>query len=210
MLGDRARPSPAGREPRQEPAGDVRHPRQPPPGRHPHRLRPGRVPARRPRHASHARSTGAQPPTWPSQRRSTALELPSNGPPALRSGPIGSIQVRRCPCRRPLGPAVTLASPRHARADCLRDPRHPPPPPPLSSRPPAARADPRPRARRPGFGVRGPDWDFELKNRDEGLPGQGSQSQAEAQLHGPALDYDLLQVHSPTVTTMLPSRYWVW
>ena len=73
------------------------------------------------------------------------------------------------------------------------------------------------------------------KNRrhHRGLPGQGVRGRREPQLHqsrslsvsahrdaqaaqsgrsqcSPALDYDLLQVHSPAVTTMLPSRYWVW
>ena len=115
-----ARPPPAG--PR-SPPGPRR--RRSPPGRR-HRggsrtgFRPGRDP---PRHAPHVRRRGAQPPTWTARRRSAALEPPITRPSALRSGPIGLHQVRRSPCRRPLGPRgqpAIASSP--ACADRLRDP----------------------------------------------------------------------------------------
>ena len=54
-------------------------PRQPPPRRHPHRLRFGRDPVRRPRPARGPR-TDTQPPMWPSQRCSAALDPPIGAP----------------------------------------------------------------------------------------------------------------------------------
>ncbi len=104
----------------------------------PARLRPGPDPVRRPRpaldqprHAPHARSTGstgAQPPTWPSQRRSTAIggsQAAINGPAALRSAPTVRHQVRRSPGRRPFGPW----SARHRLVSGPRRPAQGPPAP---------------------------------------------------------------------------------
>ena len=108
----------------------------------PHRLRPGPDPVRpprpaldQPRHAPHARSTGAQPPMWtahaPLGGSRAAITSPSGAPispdqPATRSG---AAQVADRSARGQ--PAIASSS---ARAVRLRDPRHPPPPPPVSSR----------------------------------------------------------------------------
>ena len=90
---DRRQPA---RDPPPGPGRRPSAPGRPLPRRHSHRLRHGRDPVRhpataldQPRHAAHARSSGAPPPTSPSQRRSAALGLPITRPSALRSGPIG-------------------------------------------------------------------------------------------------------------------------
>ena len=112
-------------------------PRQPPPRRHPHRLRFGRDPVRRPRPARGPR-TDTQPPMWPSQRCSAALDPPIGAPispdrPPPR--PRGRFADRPAGCR-----VAHRRSPRLWPSP--RDPRRAPPPPPLSSRPPTKRADP--------------------------------------------------------------------
>ena len=65
------------------------------------------------------RRRSAQPPTWPSQRRSAALEPPITRPSALRSGPIG-LHHGPFADRPARGQPAIASSP--ACADRLRDP----------------------------------------------------------------------------------------
>ena len=88
---DRRQPA---RESRQTPAGDAR------------------------RHSGNRHRGGIRTGSGPVVTRSAALGLPITRPSALRSGPIGLHQVRRSPCRRPLGP-------RSARHRLVTGPRRP-------------------------------------------------------------------------------------
>ena len=134
--------SPAGPRSPPDPGRRRSPPRQPPPRRHPHRLRPGRDPVRRPRHAPdqprhapHARSTGAQPPMWTAHAPLGGSRAAINGPSALRSArnrPSTRSGAAHVADRSARGQPASASSP--ARADRLRDPRHPPPAPPVSSR----------------------------------------------------------------------------
>ena len=160
---------------------------RPTPRRYPHRLRPGSDPVRhpataldQPRHAD-ARSSGAPPPTSPSQRRSAALGLPITRPSALRSGPIGLHH----------GPGDHLADrPAARRAAHGRSPRRlataqgPPAPHPATP----AQFPPAHQARGPiathtidgfsDFGFWVLDWILELKNWAGGLVREPGQAEA--------------------------------
>ena len=124
----------------------------PAPRWHPNRLRPGRDPVRR----LNPLPTGLDTPLMPPATGCAAALKPASGAarPALRAAyhplPIGAPGPPRTglhhgprpPAVRPArGQPAIASSP--ARADRLRDPRHPPPATPLSSRPPPARADQR-------------------------------------------------------------------
>ena len=109
---DRRQPA---RDRRQEPAGAARYPRQPPPRKHQHRLRPGRDPVRRP-----------QPPMWAAHAQLGGSRAAITSPSALRSAPIRlatKFAAAHLADRSARGQPPFISSP--ARADRLRDPRHP-------------------------------------------------------------------------------------
>ena len=157
---DRRQPA---REPRQTPAGDAR---RHPGNRHRGGIRTGSGPVVT-RSAAPPGPRGAldrphgsvgRGRSRPRARLSPARRLSGCPSPAhRRSDQARSVSIRSAAAYvadlSARGQSAIASSP--ARAERLRDPRHPPRPPPLSSRPPAKRADPLPLIRSTGFRISG-------------------------------------------------------